>query len=95
MHDRDQQFLSCLSDMDPAEQAIVPRQLGNDDALRDVGDHLTIERIRDFWKYAPGSKLASQIRDALVPLLERADPPEEPKSQRPRKKRVVNPRKTK
>jgi hypothetical protein len=76
MHDRDRQVFSWLLDLAASEQARALRQLGADDALRDVGDQLTLDRIRDVFKYAPATKLASQIRNGLVRLLESTDLPE-------------------
>jgi hypothetical protein len=95
VHDRDQRVLSWLFDLDTPEQATALRQLGADDALRDIGDHLTIDRIRDVFKYIPATKLASQIRDALAGLLERTELPEEvlatPPARPRKKRREVNP----
>ena len=45
------------------------RQLGAEDALRDVGDQLTLGSIGDVFKYALATTLASQIRDTLVRLM--------------------------
>jgi hypothetical protein len=93
MHDRDQRVLSWLSDLDPAEQARAIRRLGENDALRDVGAHLTIDRIGDVLKYASGTNLGSQIRGALEHLLEQTELPKAPTIPPPRrrKRREVDP----
>jgi len=94
MHDRDRRVLSWFLDLGASEQARALRQLGADDALRDVGGQLTIDRIRDVFKYAPATQLASQIRDGLVRLLESTDLPEvqtDPVPARKMRRRECNP----
>jgi hypothetical protein len=77
--------------MEPQEQVRVLRRLRENDTLKDIRDHLTIERIRDIFKYAPTMKLAWQIRETLVRLLERTELPEQPTRVRRLKRREVNP----
>ena len=92
MQDRDQRVYSWLSDLDPAEQSRALQRLSADDALQDIGDHLTIDRIRDVFKYVPSTKLASQIRDVLGRLMGQTEPnvPAAPPPPR-RKRREVDP----
>jgi hypothetical protein len=92
MHDRDRRLLSWFLDLGASEQARALRQLCADDALRDVGDQLTIDRIRDVFKYAPAAPLALQIRDTLLRLMHQTElnVPAAPPPRR-RKRREVDP----
>jgi len=92
MHDRDRRVLSWLLDLATSEQASALRQLGAQDALRDVGDQLTLGSIEDVFEYAPATTLASQIRDTLVRLMHQTElnvPAAHPP--RRRKRREVDP----
>jgi hypothetical protein len=82
MRSRDRRLLSHLADLEPQERACILAQLGEDEALRDVGADLTIDRVRDVLEYAPTAKLAQQIRNALARVLESTD--EETNVSRPR-----------
>jgi len=69
------------------------RQLGAEDALRDVGDQLTLGSIEDVFEYAPATTLASQIRDTLVRLMHQTElnAPAAPSSRRCKRREVAPP----
>jgi hypothetical protein len=66
----DRRLVSHLAGLEPQDRADILAQLGEDEALRDVGADLTIDRVRDVLEYAPTAKLAQQIRNALARALE-------------------------
>ena len=92
MHDRDRRILFWLWDLSTSEQASALGQLGAQDALRDVGDQLTLGSIEDLFEYAPAATLVSQIRDTLARLMHQTerDVPAGPPPRR-RKRREVDP----
>jgi hypothetical protein len=73
LRSRDRQLVSHLSDLDPQDRAQALKQLAADEALRDIGADLTIQRIRDVLDYAATTKLAQQIRAGMARALEGGD----------------------
>src|SRR5262249_58150412 len=73
MLSNDRRLLDHLGELDEQEQTYILAQLGEDEALRDVGAHLTIDKVRDVLEYAPTTRLARQIRAALARALQRTD----------------------
>jgi hypothetical protein len=73
-HDRHspRRVFSWLWDLSTPEQASALRQLGAQDALRDIGHQLTLGSIEDV-EYAPATTLASQIRDTSVRLMHQTE----------------------
>jgi hypothetical protein len=69
--DRDRRLVNDLADLEPEKRTHVLAQVRADEALRDVGADLTIDKVRDVLEYAPTAKLAQQIRNALVRALDR------------------------